>query len=91
MIRTTLISAAAFAGAMAAQAGELPAFADVDTNFDGVITQEEFVTYATSTGEHTEGEAVEKFEKIAGDDGVITIEDWTEMAMKYEEKDRDDY
>lgn len=90
MIRATLISAAAFAGAMAAQAGEMPIFAEVDTNFDGVITQEEFVAYATADGEYTEDKALEKFEKISGDEDVITVEAWTEAALKYEEKKDED-
>lgn len=94
MIRTTLISAAAFAGALAAQAGDLPAFAEVDTNFDGMISQEEFVAYATVGGEYTEEKAIEKFEKISGDDDMITVEAWTEAAAEYDEKkdeDRGDY
>ncbi|MFN7056737.1 hypothetical protein [Hyphomonas sp.] len=87
MIRTTLISAAAIAAAaLSAHAGEKPLFADIDTNFDGVITQDEFLAYAVESGKHTAEEAAEKFEKMAGDDGVITLEEWTEAMIKYDER-----
>lgn len=87
MIRTTLISAAAIAAAaLTAQAGEKPLFTDIDTNFDGVITQDEFLAYAVGTGKHTAEEAAEKFAEIAGDDEAITLEEWTEAMIKYEER-----
>jgi len=90
MIRITLISAAAFAGAMVAQADEKPLFTDVDTNFDGVITQEEFVAYKTADGSKTEAEAVEKFAEIAGDDGLISLEEWNAAMDAYRDKKADD-
>lgn len=81
MIRFTLISAAAFAGAMAANAGELPTFSQVDTNYDGVISQDEFVAHKTANGEHTEAEAIDKFTQIAGDDGVISADEWEALGQ----------
>lgn len=84
MIRVTLISAAALAGAMGASAGEKTTFADVDTNADGMISASEFIAYKTADGKHTQAEAAESFETAAGQDGQITEEDWEAMKAEYE-------
>ncbi len=83
MIRVTLISAAALAGAMGASAGEKTTFADVDTNADGVISASEFIAHKTADGKYTEAEAAEKFEEKAGQDGQITEADWDAMKAEY--------
>ena len=86
MIRVTLISAAALAGAMGASAGEKVTFADVDTNADGTISATEFTAHKTADGKHTEAEAAVKFEKIAGVDGQISEEDWDAAMEEYRQK-----
>lgn len=90
MIRFTLISAAALAGAMAANAGEMPLFSEVDTDYDGVISEAEFVAYKVGKGKHTEEEAAEKFAEIAGDDGVISADEWAALSERKESKDSGD-
>lgn len=90
MIRFTLISAAALAGAMAANAGELPLFSEVDTDYDGVISEAEFVAYKVARGEHTEEEATSKFAEIAGDDGVISADEWAALGERKETKEPGD-
>lgn len=89
MIRVTLISAAAFVGAMSAQAGEKATFAEVDANSDGVITATEFIAHKTADGKKTEAEAAEKFEKMAGASGQITEADWNEAKEEYRDKKKD--
>lgn len=85
MIRVTLISAAAFVGAMGASAGEKVTFADVDTNADGMISATEFTAHKTADGKHTAEEAAAKFEEIAGADGQISEEDWDAAMAEYKE------
>jgi hypothetical protein len=89
MIRVTLISAAALAGAMGASAGEKVTFADVDTNADGTISATEFTAHKTADGKHTEAEAAAKFEKIAGMDGQISEADWDAAMEEYRDKKED--
>ena len=48
-------------------------FAAMDADSDGVVTEAEFVTYATASGKHTEEEAVAKFTTLAGDDGALSL------------------
>ncbi len=90
MIRFTLISAAALAGAMAANAGEMPLFSEVDTDYDGVISEAEFVAYKVGTGEYKEEDAAAKFAKIAGDDGEISADEWAALSERKETKDSGD-
>ena len=89
MIRVTLISAAALAGAMGASAGEKVTFADVDTNADGAISATEFIAHKTADGKHTEAEAATKFEEIAGADGQISEADWDAAMEEYRAKKED--
>lgn len=89
MIRVTLISAAAFVGAMGAHAGEKATFAEVDANADGVISASEFIAHKTADGKYTEEKAAEKFEAMAGIDGQITEEDWNAAKEEYRDKKDD--
>lgn len=89
MIRVTLISAAAFVGAMGASAGEKVTFAEVDTNADGAISATEFIAHKTADGKHTEAEAATKFETIAGTDGQISEADWDTAMEEYRDKKED--
>jgi len=52
MKRFAIISAVAATGALAASAGEMVAFTDVDANGDGAVSESEFVTYKTADGKH---------------------------------------
>ncbi|MFN4184440.1 MAG: hypothetical protein ACK4M6_06610 [Hyphomonas sp.] len=89
MIRVTLISAAAFVGAMSAQAGEKATFAEIDANADGVISASEFIAHKTADGKYTEEKAAAKFEKVAGVDGQITEADWDAAMEEYRDKKED--
>lgn len=78
MTKLKLISCAgAFAcfGAMAtAHAGTASDyFGKYDSNADGVVTEAEFVAVKTASGKVTAAEAQEKFTRIAGTDGQMTL------------------
>lgn len=51
----------------------IEAFASMDTNIDGLVSEAEFVTYATTQEGHTLDEASQKFASIAGDDGLLSL------------------
>ncbi len=77
MIHAKLISAAAVltaAGAFSlAHANPSEHFNKIDTNADGVVNEAEFVAYKTANYDYSAEEAAEKFSKIAGDDGQLTL------------------
>ncbi len=77
MKRIAIISAFAGFGALAAQAGEDPAakFAEMDVDASGVVSEAEFVSYATVDGEWSVEDARVKFQAAAGDDGELTLEE----------------
>ncbi|MGF1544974.1 MAG: hypothetical protein ACFB00_10815 [Parvularculaceae bacterium] len=59
-------------GAACAQdAGSSSAFAAVDANGDGVVSEDEFVAHMASQGASSE-EASRAFRAAAGDDGVLS-------------------
>lgn len=91
MKRFAIIAAIAGAGAMAASAGEMAAFTDIDANGDGQVSEAEFVSFKTADGEYTEAEASEKFAKIDADyDGVVTEAEMTAAMEAWKaEKDAD--
>lgn len=89
MKRFTLMLAGAGLVAMSAHAGDYAEkFAKMDADSDGVVTEAEFVAYATADGKYTEADATAKFTKIAGDDGELTLEELT-AAMADRKKDKD--
>lgn len=59
-------------------------FTMMDANGDAAVTEAEFVTYATATGEVTDGEASLQFAVLAGRDGVLTREEF-DAAMSVKE------
>ncbi len=68
-------------------------FNKYDANADGVVTEAEFVSVKTSSGKVTAAEATEKFTKIAGTDGQMTLaelETAMESAKKVKAKDKGD-
>jgi|TARA_Y100001947_G_C10156775_1_gene226407 hypothetical protein len=83
-----VIAGAAAAGALAASAGEMSAFGDVDTDASGTISQEEFVAWKTADGDVTEAEATEKFAMIDADyDGEVSEAEYEEAKEAWAEKE----
>lgn len=83
-----VIAGAAAAGALAASAGEMSAFGDVDTDASGTISQEEFVAWKTADGDVTEAEATEKFAMIDADyDGEVSEAEYDEAKEAWAEKE----
>ena len=83
MKRFVIIAAGATtAAALAASAGEMPSFGDIDTDASGAISEAEFVAYKTADGEKTAEEARDVFAMIDTNmDGEVSqIE--LEMAME---------
>lgn len=60
-------------------------FNKYDANADGVVTEAEFVAAKTAKGKVTSAEASEKFVKIAGTDGQMTLAE-LENAMSAAKK-----
>lgn len=90
MKRFAIISAIAATGALAASAGEMATFTDIDADGDGLVTEAEFVTYKTADGNHTEQEASDKFLLIDADaDGAVTEAELTAAMDEWEQKDSD--
>ena len=83
-----VMAGAAAAGALAASAGEMLAFGDVDTDASGTISQEEFVAWKTADGDVTEAEATEKFAMIDADyDGEVSEAEYEEAKEAWAEKE----
>ncbi|MCZ4298335.1 hypothetical protein [Henriciella marina] len=83
-----VFAGAAAAGALAASAGEIGAFGDVDTDASGTISQEEFVSWKTADGDVTEAEATEKFVMIdANYDGEVSEEEYEEAKEAWAVKE----
>lgn len=80
------LTAAVFLGGSIAASAETVAekFAAMDTDASGLVSVAEFVTYATSDGQHTATEAQAKFAELAGDDGALSLE---ELEAAYAVKD----
>jgi len=69
------LTASAFC-AIAAHAGEPASFATVDTNGDGFITENEFVSHATAAGDVSEADALIRFIVVDADaSGAISPEE----------------
>ena len=80
-----LVAAGVFAVAHAGSPADY--FNKIDADSSGVITQAEYVAYKTSGGKYSAEKATEKFAKLAGDDGELTLAE-LEGAMK-EAKSKD--
>jgi hypothetical protein len=81
LISTIVASAALIGGAAFAGEGKDAAqkFSELDTNADGVLSQEEFVSHETAKGV-TEAEAESTFDAAAGPDDELTQQEF-EVAM----------
>lgn len=78
-----LISLGALAMAHAGSPADY--FKTYDANADGIVTEAEFISAKTQSGKASAAEATEKFMKIAGADGQMTLAE-LETAMKASEK-----
>ena len=79
-----LVTASAFTLAHAGSPADY--FNKIDADASGMITQAEYVAYKTSGGEVTAEKATEKFAKLAGDDGELSLAEF-EGATKAKSKD----
>ena len=87
MTRTLLLSAfSIFAIGATASAGA--DFATVDTNADGFVSETEFVSWATASGEVSAADALIKFIEIDADaSGMISEAEMTAAMDAKKEKD----
>ncbi|MEL7129779.1 MAG: hypothetical protein AAGK23_09545 [Pseudomonadota bacterium] len=73
-LATSLVGATLVSGALVAFAGSpTETFAAMDVDADGLVSEAEFVAYATTNGGHTSSEASAKFSEMAGTDGALTL------------------
>ena len=81
MKRFTLALVVTGAFALAAHAGD-PAekFAEMDVDTDGLVTDAEFLSWTSANTDYTVEEASAKFAELAGEDGVLTLDE-LEAAM----------
>lgn len=81
-VLSSICLAIATGGFLVAHAGSAADyFNKIDADASGMITQAEFVAYKTAGGKVTAEKAAEKFAKLAGDDGQLTLAEF-EGAMK---------
>lgn len=78
-------AASAFAVAHAGTAADY--FNKIDADASGVITQAEYVAHKTSGGKYTAEKASEKFAKLAGDDGELSMAEFESAMKKSKSKD----
>ncbi|MEM0985896.1 MAG: hypothetical protein AAGJ32_06595 [Pseudomonadota bacterium] len=86
---------AAMTAAMAAPAAfamekGADAFAAMDANGDAIVTEAEFVAYATSKGSVDPEGAKLRFEVLAGQDGQLTETEFTDAMAVLESRDAAD-
>ena len=80
-----LFAASAFAVAHAGSPADY--FNKIDADASGMITQAEYVAYKTAGGKYTAEKASEKFAKLAGDDGEISLAEFDGAMTKAKSKD----
>ena len=64
VLRSSFLFTAAMMTALMGHAGEMPDFSLLDLDNDGLISEDEFVSWRTGTRESSESEAIAKFTKI---------------------------
>ena len=82
-----LFAAGAFAVAHAGSATDY--FNKIDADASGMITQAEYVAYKTSGGKYSAEKAGEKFAKLAGDDGELSLAEFEAAMTKTKTKAKD--
>lgn len=80
-----LFAASAFAVAHAGSPADY--FNKIDADASGMITQAEYVAFKTADGKHSAEEAGEKFAKVAGDDGELSLAEFEGAMKKAKSKD----
>ena len=85
MTRFALIAAASAFCLLGAQAGEDVSFEDVDTNADGFVTETEFVSWKTASGEVSTSDALTQFIAIDADASGMISPSEMEAAMAAKE------
>ncbi len=90
--RAFMASTAALLGGTAMALAGTPAetFASMDTDANGLVSEAEFVAYATAKGGHSAEEAGAKFAELAGTDGSLTLAE-LEASDLVEDTQEDDY
>ena len=89
MTRTLILSAIAFC-AIGATAHAGADFATVDANSDGFVSETEFVTWKTSTGDMSAADALLKFIEIDADASGMISESEMKAAKEMTKDDDDD-
>ena len=64
-------------------------FNKIDADASGMITQAEYVAYKTSGGKYSAEKAGEKFAKLAGDDGELSLAEFEAAMTKTKTKAKD--
>ena len=80
-----IVAASAFAVAHAGSPADY--FNKIDADASGMITQTEYVAYKTSGGKYSAEKASEKFAKLAGDDGELSLAEFEGAMVKAKSKD----
>ena len=83
-----VFAASAFAVAYAGSPADY--FNKIDADASGVITQAEYVAYKTADGKYSAEKASEKFAKVAGDDGEMTLAEFEEAVKASKKKKHGD-
>lgn len=73
--RTGFLATAAMMTALMGHAGEMPDFSLMDLDDDGLISEDEFVSYKSSAGTASEAEAKAKFTKLDLDSNGTVCEE----------------
>ena len=81
MKRTGFLLTAAMVTALMGHAGEMPDFSNFDLDDDGLITEDEYVSYQTGTRRASESEAIAKFTKIDLDGNRTVTEEELMIAL----------
>ena len=80
-----IIAASAFAVAYAGSPADY--FNKIDADASGMITQAEYVAHKTEGGKYTAEQASEKFAKLAGDDGQLSLAELEAAMAAHKSKD----
>ncbi len=80
------LGASAFAMAFAGSPADY--FEKIDADASGAVSKAEYVAYKSAKGEYSDAEISASFDKMAGEDGVLTLAEM-EGAMKASKAKKD--